>query len=116
MLLFLIKAALSGLLVALISTVARRYPGWGGLIASLPIVSVLAMIWLYGETRDLERVAAQANGTFWFLLPSIPMFLIIPWMLRSGVGFWLTMAAACAATIVLYWLMTLVAPRLGITL
>ena len=58
MLLFLTKAAVSGLLVALVSTVAKRYPGWGGLIASLPLVSVLAMIWLYGETRDAERVAA----------------------------------------------------------
>ena len=116
MLLFLIKAAVSGLLVALISTIARRYPGWGGLIASLPIVSVLAMIWLYGETRDVERVAAQADGTFWFFLPSIPMFLIIPAMLRAGVGFWLTMAVACATTIALYWLMSLAAPRLGIAL
>lgn len=116
MLLFLIKAAVSGLLVALISTIAKRYPGWGGLIASLPIVSVLAMIWLYGETRDVGRVAAQAGGTFWFLLPSMPMFLIIPAMLRSGYGFWLTMAVACAITIALYWLMSLAAPRLGITL
>ena len=116
MLLFLIKAAVSGLLVALISTIAKRYPGWGGLIASLPIVSVLAMIWLYGETRDVGRVAAQAGGTFWFLLPSMPMFLIIPFMLRSGYGFWLTMAVACAITIGLYWLMSLAAPRLGITL
>jgi hypothetical protein len=116
MLLFLTKAAVSGLLVALVSTIAKRYPGWGGLIASLPIVSVLAMIWLYGETGDSGRVAALASGTFWFILPSIPLFLIVPNMIRAGFSFWIALAVACVATMALYWLMTLAAPRLGISL
>jgi hypothetical protein len=116
MLLFIVKAAISGLLVATISLVARRYPGWGGLIASLPLVSVLAMLWLYGETRDAEKVAALSMGAFWFFLPSMPMFLIIPAMLRSGVSFAVTMAVACAVTIALYAGMSWLAPRLGIAL
>ena len=66
MFLFMIKAILSGILFAAISTVAKRYPGWGGLIASLPLVSVLSMIWLYGETRDAESVARLSLGAFWF--------------------------------------------------
>ena len=86
MLLFIVKAILSGLLVAAISTIAKRYPGWGGLVASLPLVSVLSMIWLYGETRDVESVANLSIGAFWFFLPSIPMFLLIPALLHSGVG------------------------------
>ena len=73
--LFIAKAVLSGDLVAAISTIARRYPGWGGLVASLPLVSVLSMLWLYGDTRDAEAVAELALGAFWFFLPSIPMFL-----------------------------------------
>ena len=116
MLLFLIKAAVSGLLVALISTVARRYPGWGGLLASLPLVSVLAMLWLYGETREPEKVAALAMGTFWFILPSLPMFLLIPLMLRSGWSFGVTMVTAVVVTMVLYVGLGWVAPKLGITL
>ena len=84
MLLFVTKAILSGILVAAISTVARRYPGWGGLVASLPLVSVLSMLWLYGETRDAEAVAKLSLGAFWFFLPSIPMFLVIPALLRAG--------------------------------
>jgi hypothetical protein len=116
MLLFIVKAAISGLLVATISAVARRYPGWGGLIASLPLVSVLAMLWLYGETRDAEKVAALSMGAFWFFLPSMPMFLIIPAMLRSGISFAVTMAVACAVTIALYAGMSWLAPRLGIAL
>ena len=116
MLLFAIKAILSGILIATISTVAKRYPGWGGLIASLPLVSVLSMVWLYGETRDAESVARLSLGAFWFFLPSIPMFLIIPKMLRSGYSFPVTMAAALALTILLYAGMSWAAPRLGIML
>jgi hypothetical protein len=115
-LLFVIKAVISGLLVATISLVAKRYPGWGGLVASLPLVSLLSMLWLYGETRDTERVAALAMGAFWFFLPSIPMFLVIPMMLRSGFSFGLTMGVAIVLTMALYAGMSLIAPRLGITL
>ena len=114
--LFVIKAILSGLLVAAISTIAKRYPGWGGLVASLPMVSVLSMVWLYGETRNAESVARLSTGAFWFFLPSIPMFLIIPKMLRSGYSFPVTMAAALALTILLYAGMSWAAPRLGIML
>lgn len=116
MILFLTRALLSGLLVAAISIVAKRYPGWGGLIASLPLVSVLSMVWLYGETRDVERVAQLSVGAFWFFLPSIPMFLVIPWLLRSGWGFPVTMAIACLMTILLYAGMSWIAPKLGIVL
>lgn len=116
MLLFILKAVLSGILVAAISTIARRYPGWGGLVASLPLVSVLSMLWLYGETRDAEAVAKLSLGAFWFFLPSIPMFLVIPALLRAGVGFPATMALACALTMVLYAAMSWIAPRVGIIL
>ena len=116
MLLFLTKAIISGILVAAISTVAKRYPGWGGLIASLPLVSVLSMVWLYGETRDVESVARLSLGAFWFFLPSIPMFLVIPMLLRGGVGFVATMAIACVMTILLYAAMSWIAPRVGISL
>lgn len=116
MFLFVIKAVLSGLLVAAISTVARRYPGWGGLLASLPMVSVLSMLWLFGETRDTERVAALSMGAFWFILPSLPMFVIIPLMLRAGIGFAVTMAVAAAITVLLYAGFAWIGPRLGLAL
>ena len=114
--LFIVKAVISGLLVATISLIAKRYPGWGGLVASLPLVSLLSMLWLYGETRDTGRVADLAMGAFWFIIPSLPMFLVIPMMLRSGYSFALTMGAAIVLTMALYAAMSFVAPRLGISL
>ena len=116
MLYLIIKAALSGVLVAAISEVARRYPGWGGLLASLPLTSLLAMAWLYRDSGDTERVAALAGSTFWFVLPSLPMFLVLPALLRSGMAFWLALALTVAGTLALYALWFWGAPRLGIKL
>lgn len=111
-----LKAALSGILIAIISEVAKRYPGVGALIASLPLVSVLGMMWLWHDKPDLENMAAHAEATFWFVLPSLPMFLLIPLLLRQGFGFWVALAAGCAVTILLYGLMTWFGPRSGLRL
>jgi hypothetical protein len=116
MIYFVVKAAISGLLIAAISEVARRSPGFGALIASLPLVSVLGMMWLWRDTHDAERMAAHVGATFWYVVPSLPMFLLMPALLRAGVGFWWALAAGCALTVLLYTLVTLAAPRLGIVL
>lgn len=116
MLYLLIKAAISGVIVALVSEIARRFPGWGGLLASLPLVSLLAMLWLWRDTHDPERIAALSIGAFWFILPSLPLFYVLPWLLRSGVGFWVSMAIVIAGTLPLYAAMFWAAPKLGIRL
>ena len=112
----IVKAALSGALIAIISEVAKRYPGLGGMIASLPLVSVLGMIWLWRDKPDVANMAAHAEATFWFVLPSLPMFLLIPMLIRQGYSFWLALAAGCALTILLYAAMLWAAPRIGIRL
>src|SRR5437660_7846003 len=116
MLYLVIKAALSGIIVAAVSEIARRYPGWGGLVASLPLTSILAMLWLWRDTADSEGVAALAGSTFWFILPSLPLFIALPLLLRSGAGFWLSMAVVIAGTLALYAAMFWAAPRLGLKL
>ncbi|MCU6454958.1 DUF3147 family protein [Sphingomonas sp. A2-49] len=110
------KALISGALIAVASTLARRYPGFGALVASLPLVSVLGMIWLWSDKPDPETMAAHAGATFWYVLPSLPMFLLIPALLRHGVGFWAALVAGCALTIALYAAMTWIAPRFGLQL
>jgi hypothetical protein len=111
-----IKAALSGIIVAAVSEIGRRYPGWGGLLASLPLTSLLAMLWLWRDTGDIGRVAALAGSTFWFILPSLPLFVAVPWLMRSGLGFWAAMAIAVAGTLALYAVTLWAAPKLGIKL
>lgn len=116
MLYLTIKALISGALIAIASTLARRYPGFGALIASLPLVSVFGMIWLWHDKPDAENMAVHASATFWYVLPSLPMFLVIPILLRHGVGFWFALTASCCLTIALYTAMAWVAPRFGMQL
>lgn len=116
MLYLLIKAALSGGIVLAVSEVSRRNPGIGGLIASLPLVSLLGILWLWRDTGDTARVAAHSEATFWFVLPSLPMFLAFPALLRHGVAFWPALLLSCALTLILYLLMVWVLTRMGIKL
>src|ERR1700752_2538522 len=116
MLYLAIKAVLSGIIIAIVSEVAKRYPGFGALIASLPLVSLLGMIWLWRDKPDIPNMTAHVEATFWFVLPSLPMFLIMPWLLRSGVNFWTSLAIGCAITIALYLLMTWAGPKFGLRL
>lgn len=111
-----IKALISGILVATVSEVAKRYPGAGGLIASLPLVSVLGMVWLWRDRPDAANMAAHSTATFWYVLPSLPMFLLIPTLLGRGCSFTLSLFASCALTVALYALLTLLGPRLGISI
>jgi hypothetical protein len=111
-----IKALISGLIVAAVSEIAKRYPGVGGLIASLPLVSVLGMLWLWNDKPDAANMAAHAEATFWFVLPSLPMFLAIPAMLRAGMNFHLALGLGCLLTVLLYAAMAFLGPRFGIRL
>jgi hypothetical protein len=111
-----LKAIVSAGLIVAASETAKRFPGFGALIASLPLVSVLGMIWLWSDKPDPENMAAHAGATFWYVLPSLPMFLLIPVLLRRGVGFWPALVAGCVLTIALYLMMTWAAPRWSIRL
>lgn len=113
---FIIKVFVSALIVATVSEVAKRSPGAGALIASLPLVSVLGMIWLWRDTHDPVRMAAHAEATFWFVLPSLPMFLLVPLLLRQGLSFWPALASGLVMTMVLYLASAWLAARFGVRL
>jgi len=110
------KALLAGVMIAAIAELGRRLPAMAALVASLPLVSVLGMIFLWHAKPDAENMAVHAEATFWYVLPSLPMFLAIPAMLRSGVNFWVALLAGCALTVALYLLMMNLGPRFGLRL
>ena len=112
---FLLKATLSGVMIALVSTVARRSPVFGALIASLPLISILGMLWLWQETKDRSRMEAHVGATFWYVLPSLPMFLAIPALMRAGAPFYLALTLGCMLTVALYSLIVWAGPKLGIS-
>jgi hypothetical protein len=88
----------------------------GALVASLPLVSVLGMILLWRARPDAENMAIHAEATFWYVLPSLPMFLVIPALLRRGTPFGVSLSCGCVLTVFLYLMMTWIAPRLGVKL
>ena len=112
----IIKALLSGVIIMAVSEIAKRSPAFGALVASLPLVSVLAIIWLWRDTGDTQRIAAHAEATFWYVIPSLPMFLAFPAMLRAGVNFWVALGSACLLTFVLYLAIVAIVARFGIRL
>ncbi len=86
-------------LVVLISEVAKRSDKIGALIAALPLVTVLTLFWLYFENQSSEKIANHAYYTFWYVIPTLPMFLAFPWLLTKF-GFWAAMGASILLTFV----------------
>ncbi|MGH9547753.1 MAG: DUF3147 family protein, partial [Terriglobales bacterium] len=105
MLYLVLKIGLSAIIVGAVSEIARRYPSWGGLVASLPLTSLLAMLWLWRDTGDVEAIAELSTSIIWFILASMPLFIALPLLLRSGLEFWPSMAIVVAGTLALYALM-----------
>lgn len=116
MLYLVTKAVVSAIIIVIVSETARRNPGTGALIASLPLISVLGMIWLWRDTQDITRMAEHSAATFWYVLPSLPMFLVIPMLFKRGMAFWPALVAGCVLTMSLYLAMTWLAPRFGVKL
>ena len=99
---YIIKVAITALVVVTVTEVAKRSPVWAALLASLPLTSLLAFVWLYLDTGETERVAALAQSIFWLVLPSLVLFVALPLLLRAGWGFWASLGSSCLATVLAY--------------
>lgn len=102
---FLVKVLLTAVLVGAISEFARRSTLAGALLASIPLTSLLAIIWLYRDTGSATQAAQLAQGIFWLVLPSLAFFLVFPAAVKGGHGFWPSLGAGVAATLVAYGLL-----------
>lgn len=109
-----VKALLSGVIVAVASEAARRSSLLGAVIVSLPLTSILAMIWLYRDTHDSGEVADLSWSILWVVVPSVVFFVALPLLLRSDVSFWVALVVASALTAVAYAVWIWSARRLGL--
>ena len=110
---YVVKLVVTSALVVAISELSKRSTLAGSLLASLPLVSVLAMIWLYADTRDVAQVAALSRSVFWLVLPSLVLFLLLPALLERGYGFVASLAVSIGATILVYLAAIAVGRHLG---
>lgn len=99
---YLVKLFLSAGVIVAVTEVAKRNNAAASILHSLPLTSLLAFIWLYLETRDAGLIGRHAYGTFWFVLPTLPMFLLMPWLIRKLGSFWPALAAGILGTVLLY--------------
>ena len=109
----LVKIVVTSSLVVLVSEVSRRSSLAGAVLASVPIVSVLAMIWLYIDTRDVTQVSALSRDIVWLVLPSLLLFVLLPLLLKRGIGFYPSLAVSIGATVFAYLAAITVARALG---
>lgn len=99
---FLIKTLITALIVAAVSELARRYTVWAALLASLPLTSILAFVWVYWDTKDNGKIIELSYSVFWLVFPSLAFFLMLPFLLKQGLAFPWAMAGAIAAMAALY--------------
>ncbi len=116
MLYYVIKIAVSAALIVAISEIAKRSSFAGGLIASLPLVSILAFVWLYLDTKSLDKVGALSHSIFWLVLPSLVLFVALPWLLKRTENFYLSLGLSIVVMLACYAAMVIVLKRLDVQL
>ena len=111
-----LKILITAVLVVAISEIGKRSSAFGAVIASLPLTSLLAFVWIYGETGDTEKIASLSQSIFWYVLPSLVLFVALPVLINGGMGFWPSLAISCGLTFAAYLAMVWVLGRFGVAL
>ena len=113
---YLIKIFLSAFLIVVISETSKRTTLLGGLLASLPLVSILGLSWLYIDTKNTEKVAQLATSIFWMVLPSLSLFVVLPILLKTKLSFLASLSISLVIMSICYLLMILILNKVGIKL
>ncbi len=112
---FLFKTAISAVVVVGVSELGKRWSVAAAILAALPLTSILAMIWLYRDTHDSEKIVSLSYGIFWAVLPSLLFFLILPFLLKIGMKFPLALTLSSAGMVVSYLMYIWILKRFGIS-
>jgi len=113
---YIIKILVSAILITLISEISKRSSFWGGVLASVPIVSVLAFIWLYLDTKSTAKIISLSYSIFWLVIPSLTLFLILPLLIKTGLNFFAALFISITAMILFYYIMIFILEKFGINI
>jgi len=114
MIYYIAKVFISAVIIVLISEISKRSSLTGSILASLPLMSILAFIWIYIDTKDVQKISSLSTGIFWLVIPSLILFIILPVLLKKQVNFWLAMGISTSAMVIFYFLMIFVLRKLGV--
>jgi len=113
---FILKVAITVAVVIAVSEIAKRSSFWGAILASLPLTSLLAFVWLYSDTGNIQSVATLSRSIFWLVLASLPLFAVLPVLLSAGWAFWPSLFVACIVTVGAYFALVWLLQRVGVQL
>lgn len=111
---FSVKVLISAMLIALISEISKRSTFLGAILASIPLISVMALIWLYIETRNIQKIINLSYGIFWLVLPSLTLFVVLPILLKLKTSFGIALFLSVVIMVLFYFLMTFILRKTGI--
>ena len=116
MVMLITKYVVTAFVVVFVSEIAKRSDKAGALVASLPFITVMVMIWLYLEKQGSQKIGNHAYYTFWYVIPTLPMFLVMPRLMAKGIHFWVSLAICVLVTFGCFVLTAVIAKRLGVNL
>jgi hypothetical protein len=113
---YLLKIVITTIFIVLISEIAKRSTFVGAILGSVPLISVLAMTWLYIDTKDVTKVSSLSISVFWLVIPSLALFLALPLLLKQGLNFYLSISISIGLTVGCYWIMVSALDHFGVKL
>lgn len=113
---YILKIIITTVLIVLISEISKRSTLIGSILASIPLVSVLAMVWLYIDTENTKKIAELSTSIFWLVIPSLTLFISLPILLKKGLSFYISITLSMILTILAYYFMIIILGKLGIKL
>ena len=114
MLYYSLKIVITTVLIVIISEIAKRSTLMGGVLASVPLISVLAIIWLYVDTKNTVLISEFSMSIFWLVIPSLAFFIVLPFLLHKELHFYISLSLAIITTIACYYLMIIALHKFGI--
>lgn len=113
---FVIKTIVSAVIIASIATISKKLPTVGAIVASLPLTSILAMIWLYQDTKDTAKVVSLSTSIFWIVMPSLVFFIVLPLFLKKNINFYLSLVLSSMIMAAVYFIYSFILKKFGINI
>jgi len=116
MMYYILKVLVSSVIIVLISEISKRSSMAGSIIASIPLLSIMAFIWMYIDTKDVQKISALSTGIFWLVIPSLLLFIVLPFLLKKQINFWSALGISTSVMVLFYFIMIFVLKKFGIKL
>ncbi len=114
MIFYILKIILTSIIILLISEFSKKSNLIATIFAAIPTISVLSFIWIYIEQKNINKISTLSTSIFWMVIPSLPLFLFFPYLLKKGINFYLSLIISCGITVIIYIIYATILKKFGI--